>query len=112
MKLLTQEIRASLPGLYETDGVPCEEKTVHVKFFNPIGHAYWLAVEGSQSGENGEDFVFFGYAELLPGCGEWGYFHLSELEGLELPLGMKIERDRFHTPCAFGQFDGRYVKAS
>ena len=61
------------------------------KYFNPCGAGTWLVTEGEKQ-KNG-DWLFFGYVHIQ----EWeaGYFMLSELENVELPYGMGIERDVF-----------------
>ena len=101
MKLLTKELRKKLPPLYTNDGKPPEEVKVIVKFFNPLGSARWYATEF-----DGED-TFFGFAELFPGGGELGYFSLSELESLDVGLGLKIERDlHFGTETTLAEIEG------
>lgn len=37
MELLTKELRAKLPKLYQTESTPLEEKTPVIKFFTPGG---------------------------------------------------------------------------
>lgn len=90
MKLITKEIEKKLPKIYETDGIPVEEKTVIVKFFCPWSSWTWYAVEGNKL-ENG-DWEFFGLVEGFEK--EWGYFNLSELESIRGVAGLRIERDR------------------
>lgn len=84
MKLLTKEIEKKIPALYQTDGMPKEERVVACKFFNPRGDGTWYALEGEREGD---DFRFFGYV-VFSGCKEYGYFMLSELEenGIERDL--------------------------
>jgi hypothetical protein len=94
MKLLTAELRASLPPLYAQEKVP----DPHPKFFTPDSNWTWYVTEGEA--EEGE-FRFFGYV-----CGleeEWGYFVLSELESVRGPLGLPLERDLHFTPGPFSQ---------
>lgn len=89
MMLLTKEIKQQLPKLYATDGIPAEEKKVICKFFTPWSNWSWYVVEGEKQGD---DYTFFGYV-----CGmysEYGYFTLKQLQEIEGPLGLKIERDR------------------
>ena len=93
MKLLTNDIKRSLPGLYSTESTEAENKTILAKFFNPIGAGTWYVVEGDEQ-EDG-DWVFFGLVDLLEK--EWGYFTLSELESVDVGLGLGIERD-IHFP--------------
>ena len=94
MKLLTAELRASLPRLYAQE--KNTDPTVHAKFFTPDSQWTWYVTEGS---EEGGDFRFFGFV-----CGmddEWGYFVLSELETARGPLGLPIERDLHFEPGPF-----------
>lgn len=93
MILVPPEIRALLrandaarlsalaKGEREPDPVPV------VRFFNPVGHATWLATEID------EDGVLFGLADLGFGSPELGSFALEELESIRLPFGLGIERD-------------------
>ena len=89
MKLLTKEIEKRLPKLYETEEIPLEEKEIHAKFFTPDASATWYVVEGEPEGD---DFVFFGYADLGYG-GEWGFFTLNQLKSVRGVLGLPVERD-------------------
>ena len=41
----------------------------------------------------GEEFLLFGYVIGLER--EFGYFLLSELEGVRTPLGLEVERDLY-----------------
>lgn len=69
-------------GRPEPDAVPV------VKFFNPLGPATWLATELEPDGD-----TLFGLADLGFGCPELGSFSLHEIEALQLPFGLRIERD-------------------
>lgn len=89
MQLLTKDIKNKLPKLGETDGMGTEA-TVQVKFFTPWTGWTWYATEF-----DGKD-TFFGYVEGLDN--EFGYFTLSELESVEGPAGLKIERDIMFEP--------------
>jgi hypothetical protein len=91
MKLLTDELRASLPALYAQENE--KDPIVHIKFFTPWTGWTWYATEGQQEGE---DFIFFGYVIGLEK--EWGYFSLNELESVKGPGGLTIERDLYFTP--------------
>ena len=88
MKLLTKEILKKLPKLYATETIPLKDKEVVCKFFNPCGAGTWYVLEGQE--EDG-DFIFFGLVDLHEK--EFGYFSLNELQGLNLPFGLTIERD-------------------
>jgi Protein of unknown function (DUF2958) len=92
MKLLTQEIKGKLPKLYEQEELG-EQAIAHVKFFTPWTNWTWYATEGQN--EDG-DFIFFG---LVVGMEtELGYFSLNELESVQGPFGLRIERDLHWTP--------------
>lgn len=83
MILLTPELRERLLAngrRRALDHVPV------VKFFNPLGIGTWLATELDEDGD-----TLFGLADL--GDPELGSFSLAEMQALELPLGMGIERD-------------------
>jgi hypothetical protein len=83
MILLTPELRERLLAnrrQRDVDHVPV------VKFFNPIGLGTWLATELDEDGD-----TLFGLADL--GEPELGSFSISEMQAVELPLGLSIERD-------------------
>lgn len=84
---------ASIPGLYETENTPLDDKIVHLHYF--VGSADWLIVELNP--DTGEAF---GWAQLFPGCGEWGYIYLPELATTKIDgfLPLYVERDLFFTP--------------
>jgi hypothetical protein len=88
MKLLTDELRAKLPPLYSQEAAP--EPIVYAKFFLPGTGWTWYVTEGSPQGE---EFLFFGFVVGLES--EFGYFLLSELEGVRTPLGLEVERDLY-----------------
>ncbi|MES1973340.1 MAG: DUF2958 domain-containing protein [Pseudomonadota bacterium] len=90
MKLLTADLRAALranAAAHAADDWGHDPVPV-VKFFNPMGAATWLATELDADGD-----TLFGLADLGFGCPELGYFSLSEIAALRLPLGLRIERD-------------------
>lgn len=95
MKLLTAAIRKSLPKLYSQEKVA--DPIARVKFFNPTGAGTWFGTEF-----DGED-LFFGWAVLVPGCGELGYFSLAELAEFKGRFGLGIERDLYFTPCPLSE---------
>ena len=92
MQLLTDKIKKALPSLYSTEDIPCEDKQVVVKFFNPLGSQTWEIVEGSYQ-EDMDTWLLVGKCDLGFGGAEWGYVTLAELESIKLPMGMGIERD-------------------
>jgi len=89
MMLLTQEIKKAIPALYAQDGKG-KDAIVYVKFFNPIGSWTWYATEYDP-----DTRTFFGC--VVGDFTELGYFSLDELESLELPGGLGIERDLHFT---------------
>lgn len=90
MKLLTKAIIKKLPEMRSTEDVPLEEKQVVVKFFTPWTNWTWFVFEAEQT-EDG-DYEFFGMVHGQ--TNEMGYFRLSELQDINGPVGLKIERDR------------------
>ena len=98
MKLLTEELRKKLPPLYSQDGKG-GKAVAYLKFFTPDSGFSWWITEGSPiNDENGRevDFQFFG---LVDGhFKELGYFSLSELESVNGPMGLPIERDLYWQP--------------
>ena len=88
MKLLTKQMKKSIPPIYAQDGN--ENPTVHAKFFTPWSHWTWYVTEF-----DGEDQCF----GLVSGHeDELGYFSLNELENLKGPFGLKVERDLYFKP--------------
>ena len=98
MTLLPKEIREQLPPLYSQDGKG-GKAVVHVKMFSPDSNWTWLATEGEPVlDDTGSeiDFQFFGLVDGLEK--ELGYFSLSELESVNGPMGLPIERDLYFQP--------------
>jgi hypothetical protein len=116
MKLLTAEVITKLPRLYSQEAVT--DPLVRVKFFQPWGSWTWYVLEGDPVNEDGEtidltahpeadpaDWLFFGLVDGFEE--ELGYFSLSELQSVEGPGGLRIERDRFWTPQPLSAVKGR-----
>jgi hypothetical protein len=101
MELLPQELRQRLPPLYSQEHEP--DPMVICKFFHPLSHWTWYAIEGSPVDADGYcdtakekvDFLFFGWVD--GDYPELGYFRLSELESVTV-MGLGIERDLHFTP--------------
>ena len=95
MKLMTEEIRRSLPDLGETDGQG-DDAIARLKLFTPTGRMTLYVTEF-----DGED-TLFGYmvSPLGPDCDEWGYSSLRELAEVRVFGGAMagVERDRYFTP--------------
>ena len=90
MKLLTQELRSKLPPLYSQEDKG-GKAVAQVKFFTPDSSPWsWFATE-----YDGKD-TFFGLVHGFEK--ELGYFSLSELESVNGPMGLPIERDLYFQP--------------
>ena len=94
MKLLTKEILNNVPKLYETEHQEIPDKLIHAKFFTPWSNWTWYLIEF-----DGEDRCF-GFVKGLEA--EFGYFLISELESIEGPYGLKVERDKYFEPTEVG----------
>ena len=90
MKLMTQEIRNKMPAIRGTDGKDDADIPIIVKYFYPVGSATWFITEADF-----ENDLLFGLCDLGMGTPELGYVRLSELEGVEGPSGLGIERDLY-----------------
>lgn len=100
MQLLTEELRAQLPGIYGQTENP--DPTVYVKFFTPDSNWTWFVTEGQQE----EDaFICFGYVNGH--CLELGYFSLDELQSVRGPNGLPIERDLYFEPAPWSEVKKR-----
>jgi len=98
MKLLPCKIREKLPKLGEQDGKG-GKAIAYAKCFTPSGSWSWYITEGSpvRNPENEPvGYILFGLVEGQ--CKELGYFRLSELESVNGPMGLPIERDLYWKP--------------
>ena len=92
MKLMTQELRRTLPPLGGQDGLG-GDAIVYVKYFTPTANWTWFITQGSP---DGDDFILFG---LVDGHEkELGYVSLVELQSIKGPLGLPVERDLYWRP--------------
>ena len=80
--------------LYSQDGKPIDEKKVLCKYFTPWGANTWIVTEASRNEEKPGDWDFFGVVTLGYEW-EWGYFSLSELQGIRGQFGLGVERERY-----------------
>ena len=101
MKLLTKELRAKLPKIYETDDLG-DAALALVKFFTPDSNWTWYATEF-----DGND-TFFGL--VIGHEAELGYFSLSELQSVRWPAGLPIERDLYFKPTTLKALQAHYTK--
>jgi Protein of unknown function (DUF2958) len=97
MELLTEELRTKIPALYATDAE--EDPMVWAKFFTPWANWAWYVIEGQPKDD---DFLFLGWV-VEKEERELGYFLLSELDSVEGPFGLKIERDDEFKPCRLSE---------
>jgi len=86
--LLPGELRERIPALYANETSP--DPVVHAKLFTPWTSWTWFVTEF-----DGRDTCF----GLVSGHEvELGYFNLDELEAIEGPNGLRIERDLHFEP--------------
>lgn len=90
MELLPNEIAASLPPLYSQENKG-ESAMALVKFFTPWTGWTWYASEYDPT-----ERLFFGV--VVGHEREFGYFSLDEMEAIEGPGGLRIERDLYWSP--------------
>jgi hypothetical protein len=90
MNLITTTLSKEITALYAQDGKG-EQATAYVKLFTPWTSWTWYVTE--MDPETGECFGLVVGLER-----ELGYFHLSELESITGPAGLKIERDLWFDP--------------
>lgn len=79
-----------LPPLYSQEHDP--DPLFSVKFFTPDSNWTWYVSE-----YNPTERLAFGLVYGLET--EWGYFSVDELEQVRGPLGLRIERDLYFSPC-------------
>lgn len=92
---LKNQMPSKLPRLYDQDEKG-HDASAYVKLFTPWSNWTWYITE-----YDGEDMCF----GLVEGFAtEFGYFSLSELEEIQGPMGLKIERDIHWQPTPVSQF--------
>ena len=89
MKLLTKKITEQAKEQYDK-GSDMEQMVV-AKYFNPIGNGTWYLMNLADD----EDYAW-GIVDLF--AVEMGSFSMRELQGIQLPLNMGIERDKYFEP--------------
>lgn len=101
MLLMTKELEKTFEKypLYSQEDKGMKSEVV-MKYFNPCGAGTWLITEGEKQ-EDG-DWLFYGYCHIIEW--EWGYVMLSELESVNLPFGLKIEREMYVTGGTVGDY--------
>ena len=111
MKLLTKEIRKSLPVLGTHESKEAKDVPIVVKFFTPTSNWTWYATEASCILKDGtsigltfidetpnawdeiEDVIFFGLVRGFEA--ELGNFSYNELKSVKGPFGLGVERDMY-----------------
>ncbi|MCX5206108.1 DUF2958 domain-containing protein [Streptomyces sp. NBC_00237] len=88
------EMLAGIPPLYGTENTSTSDTVVHLHY--SVGRCDWYIAEVDP-----ESLTAFGWAEVTPGCGEWGYSSLTEMEELNAQ-GYVIERDVTFKPVRAG----------
>jgi len=86
MQLITAEIRNAAPNLYSNETKEADQIPVIAKFFTPWSGWTWYMTEFEP-----ENRIAFGYVVGLDE--ELGYFDINELESIQGPGGLTIERD-------------------
>lgn len=88
------ELEKQLPPLYgqEEKG---EEATGYVKLFSPDSNWTWYITEYDPA-----EKIAFGLVDGF--CIEYGYFSVQELEEVEGPMGLPVERDLYFKPKKIG----------
>ena len=99
MTLLSAADAARLPAIHATEGIAPVDKVAQVKFFTPWTNWTWFAIEFDPT-----DRVFFGL--VFGQETEFGYFSLDELESIQGPFGLRIERDIHFMPTRLGAIPG------
>ena len=97
--------------LYSQDGKPINEKKVLCKFFTPWGANTWIVTEASRNEETPGDWDFFGVVTLGYEW-EWGYFSLSELQGIRGQFGMGVELEITVKPAALTVYEAMKAEGS
>ena len=93
MKLITPAFEALMMDypLYSQENE--SDPLILAKFFDPCGSATWYMLEYDPT-----EALGYGHVEGL-GENELGYFSLKEMESIERPFGLTIERDLHWQPC-------------
>ena len=73
------------PRIYETEEIEGDCKLVTAHYFLPgTCWDYYVIEYDSESDE------MYCWGEVLPGCGEYGYTRISDLEEVEMPVKIRI----------------------
>ena len=90
MKLLTKEITKKAQKQYDK-GSELDGQMIVAKFFNPVGSWTWYLMNLHED----KDYAW----GIVDGDAvEMGSFSIKELQSVELPFGLGIERDMYFEP--------------
>ena len=90
MELLTKEITEKAQKQFGK-GSDLDGQMIVAKFFNPVGSWTWYLMNLA----NDKDYAW----GIVDGDAvEMGSFSIKELESIQLPLGLSIERDIYFEP--------------
>lgn len=84
---------ASTPPLYATENTPANEILVTAHYFLPGTFVDWYVVEFSS-----DEQLLYGWAEVIPGGGEWGYTSMRELEKYVVNITLTFDVGTFSYP--------------
>lgn len=103
MKLITPELEARFVEVGNQS--EARNPLIVAKFFDPVGSATWYATE-----YNPNTRICYGYVTGLA-YDEWGTFSIDELESIQRPFGLTIERDiHFDEKMFYQQFPQQLEK--
>ncbi|WP_298507414.1 DUF2958 domain-containing protein [uncultured Kordia sp.] len=91
MKLINDELQKR----FKEVGPQKKDPLVIAKFFDPAGSGTWYATEYDP-----ETSICYGYVTGLA-FDEWGYFSIDEMEAIQRPFGLTIERDLYFKEVPF-----------
>ena len=87
--LISKELLANIPKLYETEDI--KDPWCHIKLFTPDANFTWYIIEVSI-----DENLCYGYVKGLES--ELGYFSLEEIADIRGSLGLKVEIDSSFKP--------------
>ena len=98
MKLITPEFEAMFKDYPLYSQEEADDPIVIAKLFDPTGSATWYLTEYDPV-----EKIAFCYVVGLQ-VDEWGYSSLIELESIQRPFGLTIERDLYFVQKKFSEY--------
>jgi len=93
MKIITKEIEKAFEKQGYTGDKSAKDIKIIMKLFNPVGGQTWYIYEKL------DDDIYMAFVNLGdPMMAECGTVSMSEIMSLRLPMGLKVERDRYFEP--------------